>query len=176
MTAPGPSCLSCPPPGPPGAMIHPVVARRVRTPINKKIFFIFGLFCFVFLRDVTRGTLTSPWGVTLSLRNHSWGKHPMAAIGFPCLAWAMADQLFFHRLRSTSAEPFWPKPDQAAIQPHWNEAAAATIQIRLERVEMASRVYRISLKPVYRQGHDFQLVAGTRCKRIFASRLERRAI
>ena len=46
MTARGPSCLSYPRP-PPGAKIHPVVARRVATPINNKILFIFSLFCFL---------------------------------------------------------------------------------------------------------------------------------
>jgi hypothetical protein len=39
-----------------------------------------------------------------------------------------------------------------------------------------TRVCRISLRPVYRQGHDSRLVPGSRCKRIFTSRLERRAI
>jgi hypothetical protein len=100
----------------------------------------------------------------------------MASGSLSCFHVAMADQLFFHHLRSAENKPPWPKLDQPDIQPHWNEDVAETIQIRLIRIERATRVYRISLRPVYRQGHDSQLVPGGRCKRIFTSRLERRAI
>jgi hypothetical protein len=78
----------------------------------------------------------------------------MAATSFSCFPLAMADQLFFHHLRSAENKPLWPKLDQIA----------------------PARFCRISLKPVYRRGHDFQLVLGSRCKRIFTSGLERRAI
>jgi hypothetical protein len=157
--------------------MHPVVARSVAKPINNRIFFIYSFVVrIVFWGDVTRRMVTSPWGVTLSIKNHSWGKHPMAARGLSCFHLAMADQLFFHHLRSAENKPPWPKLDQTTIQPNWNEDVAETIQIRLNRIEAATRIYRISLRPVYRQGHDSQLVPGSRCKRIFASRLERRAI
>jgi len=85
----------------------------------------------------------------------------------------MADQLFFHHLRSAENKPPWPKLDQPDIQPHWNEDVAETIQIRPIRIERATRICRISLRPVYRREHDLQLVSGTRVGRFFASRLER---
>ena len=100
----------------------------------------------------------------------------MACNGLSCFSLAMADQLFFHHLRSAENKPLWPKLDQIAIQPRWNEDVAETIQIRLKRVQITTRVCRISLKPVYRQEHDFQVVSGSRCKRFFASGLERRPI
>ena len=100
----------------------------------------------------------------------------MARNVFSCFPLVMADQLFLHQTPSDTGEPRWSKLDPIAIQPLWNEDVAETIQIRLERVQMITRVCRISLKPVYRQEHDFQVVSGSRCKRIFASGLERRAI
>ncbi len=175
MTARGSSCLACLPP-PSSAMMHPVVVRRVTTPVNKKIFFMLSLYLIyiVFSRDVTRRTATSPWGLTLS-SEIKWGKHPMAATRFSCFPLFMADQSFFHHLRSAEYKPLRPRPDRIAIQPQRNEDVAETVPIRLECVPMATRFCRISLKPIYRQEHGFQLVLGSRCKRIFASGLERRA-
>jgi len=100
----------------------------------------------------------------------------MAHNCFSCFHLAMADQLLLHQTPSDAGEPPCPKLDQVAIQPDWNEDVAETIQIRLKRVQMITRICRISLKPVYRQGRDFQLVLGSRCKRMFTSELERRAI
>jgi hypothetical protein len=100
----------------------------------------------------------------------------MAASGYLCFPLVMADQLFFHHLRLAGNKPPWPKLDQTAIQPHWNKNAVETIHIRLNRTEAATRICRISLKPVYRREHGSQLVFGSRCKRIFTSGLERRAI
>jgi hypothetical protein len=119
-----------------------------------------------------RNSLLEP----LKVGNRSWGKHPMAAADVSCFYLVMVDQLFFHHLRSAENKPLWPMLDQIAIQPRWNEDVAQTIQIRLVHIEKATRICRISLKRVYRQGYDSQLVFGGRCKRIFTSELERRAI
>ena len=78
----------------------------------------------------------------------------MAAKDVFCFHLVMAEQLFIQYLHSPAAE---------------------TIQIRLNHGGMAVKVCRISLKPVYRQGHDSQLILGASAKRIFNSSLERRA-
>jgi hypothetical protein len=89
----------------------------------------------------------------------------------------MAEQLFFHDPHSSAAQSTWPEPEpeRIAIQPQWNEGAAETIQIRLDHINMATRVCRISFKPVYRQGHDTQLLLGTGTRRVFASWQGKRA-
>jgi hypothetical protein len=98
----------------------------------------------------------------------------MAAFNLSCFPWAMADQLFIHQMRSAAVEPPWLKTDQTAIQLNWDEEVAEIIQIRLVHIERATRICRISFKPVYRREHDLQLVSGIRVGRFFASRLERR--
>ena len=97
----------------------------------------------------------------------------MAGTSFSCFPLFMVDKLFFHHLRSAEDKPLRPKLDRIAIQPPRNEDVAETIRIQLDRIEAPARVCRISLKPVYRREHD--LVLGSRGKRIFTSRLERRA-
>jgi hypothetical protein len=99
----------------------------------------------------------------------------MAATRFSCFPWPMAEQLLLQHLRSTAAESLWTNPEQTAVRLHWDEGLPETSRIRFNRGEMALKICRICLKPVYRPEHDSQFVLGARAKRIFISRLERRA-
>jgi hypothetical protein len=86
----------------------------------------------------------------------------------------MAEQLFFHRKQSNAIQPSWPEQERSAIQLQWIESVAQTIQIRFQHVGMATRVCRISFKPVYRQAHDPELLLGVGARRFYNSRPERR--
>jgi len=86
----------------------------------------------------------------------------------------MIEQRFFHSPQRVHVPPLAPILNRTEIQINWKNEVVKTIKIRHCPIEMATKVYCINLKSVFRRGHGAQLALEAEPQKIFHSRLGRR--
>jgi len=87
----------------------------------------------------------------------------------------MREQRFSHGQRPVAAQPLPPNPSGTGIPIHWSEGTVMAIIIRPPHPGMATKLWRINLKPGCLQGLNAPFAFNDEGRRILAGMPERRA-
>jgi hypothetical protein len=108
------------------------------------------------------------------IKNHPWGKHPMASVRFFVLPHVMSEERFVQNLQTAAAQPSLPNPRRIGIQIHWREGKVEIIKIQHHPVSMKTVDHSISLKPAGRPARTGPLVLSAQAPMFFTPRPGRR--